>query len=160
MSLDGPLDPAKFGIFSDSEALGELSEMKVESDPSDQGLVKTRACEICWRRMSCYMNWSELYCLQYGVFPQEVGRAMGRPDLFPMRWVYNKKFRCYHPEYRCSCDPRALVIFDITPSEAKRHFELAAQNGQISAQEQAIINGIEPVLSSILVRRNSVMRRG
>jgi hypothetical protein len=151
--MDGILNPSKYGIFAESEALGELSEMKIESDPQDQGLVKSRACEICSRQLSCYMNWSELYCLQYGIFPHDVGRMMGRPDVFPTRWVYNQKFRCYHPEYRCSCDPRALVIFDMTPSEAKRQFELAAQNGQISQQQQQIIAGIQPVLSNIMNRR-------
>lgn len=151
--LGNELDPARFGIFSDSDALGQVSEMKVESDPDDNALIKTRACEICSRQLSCHMTWAELYCLQYGIFPQQVGQAMRRPDIFPTRWVYSQKFRCFHPEHRCSCDPRALVIFDMTPSEAKRSFELAAQNGQISQIQQQIINAITPAVSHILSQR-------
>lgn len=155
------LDPSRYGIFADSGALGELSEMTVESDPDDEGLVKTRACEVCSSRKSCVIPWSELYCLQYGIFPQQVGRLMGRPDLFPMEWVYNQKFRCYHPKYRCGCDPRALIIFDMTPSEAKRQIELAAANSRISPQQQQIIAGIQPAISNILTRRQQqgMMRR-
>jgi hypothetical protein len=141
------LDPANYGIFADSEALGSMQELEVNQSPD--AYSKSRHCEVCSGRRECQMSWAELYCIQYAVFPQNVGRAMRREDLFPTQWVYNQKFRCFHPEYRCSCDPRALVLFDLSPTEAERALNQAGRNGVISPQQQALIQAIVPVVAQL-----------
>jgi hypothetical protein len=154
--LEERLDYSKFGIFADSEALGSRDEMEVRMNPDY--LEKSRSCEMCNNRIACQMSWAEIYCLQNSVWPHEVGRAMGRPDLFRTQWVYNEKFKCFHPVYRCSCTSKPDVIFDMTPTEAQRVLTQAGQNGIISHQQQQLIHAVRNVVSQFANKRAA--RRG
>jgi hypothetical protein len=158
MSIKERLDPAQFGIFADSEALGQLDEVDVEISPNFYS--KSRPCEVCSRRKECQIPWSELYCLQYGIFPQHVGRHINRQDLFSTPWLYNQKFKCFHPDYRCACDPRSIVLFDITPTEAERVLNQAGRNGIISEDQQRIIHAIVPVVARLASRQGIPTQQG
>lgn len=158
MALKERLNPTNFGIFADSEALGSLDEMDVEMAPDYY--AKSRPCEICSQRKECQIPWAELYCLQYGIFPHQVGKAINRPDIFDTQWHYNQKFQCFHPDYRCGCDPRAMVIFDITPTEAERVLNQAGRNGIISENQQRIIHAIVPVVARFASRQSIPTRGG
>lgn len=149
--IDERLNPARFGIFADSEALGVLEDGEVHQE--EECYVKSRPCEYCSQQKSCYIPWSEIYCLMYSVPPHQVGQAMGRPDLFPTRWVYNPRFKVFHPDFRCSCHPRALVIFDMTPTAAERLLRDASKNGNISQSQRQIIQAIAPVVAQIVSRQ-------
>jgi hypothetical protein len=141
-------NPSSYGIFADSEALGAIDEVETAQHPDYYS--KSRPCEVCNTRKECRMSWAELYCLKNGVLPHRVGQAIRREDLFGTQWNYSPKFQCFHPNYRCSCDPRALVLFDITPTEAERMLHQAGRNGVISPSQRHLIQAITPVVAQLI----------
>jgi len=153
MGLEDRLDPSRFGIFSDSEALGAIDDMEVSQTPD--AYVKSRPCEICSRRKECHIPWAEVYCLAYSVMPDRIGQTIGRPDLFQTRWLYNRQFQCFHPEYRCNCHQNAIVIFDITPTEAERVLKQASKNGVVSEGQRRLIHAIAPIVAKVVTNQNS-----
>lgn len=154
MSRQERLAPSQYGIFADSEALGHLDEMDEEQDPESYKM--TRPCEGCSQMQQCQIAWSELYCLQYGLDPNSVGKAIGREDLFPSRWVYEPSLQCFHPGYRHNCMGNPLVVFNMTPIEAERKLHSAGRNGVISDVQQNIIRTIAPVVKQMSGARPGV----
>jgi hypothetical protein len=147
MSILERLAPEQFGIFADSEALGHLNQMDEHLDPKGEYYELTRPCEGCSQMKTCYITWSELYCLQYGMEPNSVGKAIGREDLFPTRWVYDAQHQVFHPNYHCTCMGNPLVMYNLSPTEAKRKLESAGQNGAISDAQNNIMRVIGPVIA-------------
>jgi hypothetical protein len=99
--------------------------------------------------LQCQIPWSELYCLQYGINPNDVGRAMGREDLFPTKWVYDPRLQCFHINYRHGCSGNPLVIFNITPIEAERQLHSSGRNGVLSDGQQRMIRNISPIVRQL-----------
>ena len=147
MGVKDQFDPTNYGIFANSEGLAALSEMDLEQD--GEYYMMGRSCEGCGQRKQLQVPWSELYCLQYSVDPSRVGQGLGRPDLFDTKWVYDGKFKCFHPGYRCGCHGNPLVLFNMTPREAERVLHTAGRNGIISDVQQNIIRTIAPVVKQI-----------
>ena len=146
------LDHARYGIFAGSEALGDMDDPEPESKGS--GYKKKRYCEYCSGVSEVEMTWAELYCLSYGLLPQQVGAAIRRPDIFPTPWQYNQRFQCFHPRSFCQCgDPRALLLFDMTPTEAERLVSTASRNGNIAQDQKQIITAIQPVIAQLQAQR-------
>ena len=138
-----------YGIFSNG-ALGELDEMAKTA--TEQGIVKTRACEVCGREQPLLVTWPELYALQFNVLPQELGRMIGRPDLFPTTWKYNVQHRCYHPEFvHCG----KLIMYDFTPRECSHDIDAATRNGTLGRAELGVINAIAPAINHIVQSRRA-----
>jgi hypothetical protein len=67
-------DHANYGIFAGAEGLANINTMDVEQTPD--AYVMTRTCEGCGELKQCMIDWAEIYCLQYGIMPAEVGRAI------------------------------------------------------------------------------------
>ncbi|MFA4971431.1 MAG: hypothetical protein WC683_02375 [bacterium] len=146
------LNPSQYGIFAGSEALGDMDDPAPSSDGT--GYKKRRYCEYCSAVNQVEMTWAELYCLSYGLLPQQVGQRIHRPDIFPTIWQYNQKHQCFHPRAFCQCgDPRAMLLFDMTPTEAERLVSTAARNGVMSQEQKAIIGGIQPVVTELSANR-------
>ena len=146
------LDHAKYGVFAGSEALGDMNDAEPTSDGT--GYTKKRYCEYCSGIRAIQITWAELYCLSYGLLPQQIGQTIRRPDLFPTIWNYSEKYQCFHPRAFCSCgDQRALLLFDMTPTEAERLVSTASRNGVISPDQKKIILGIQPVIQQLTANR-------
>ena len=147
MGVKDAFDATNYGIFADSEGLANVSDMDLEQDSEFYGM--SRHCEHCGQRKQAQIPWCELYCLQYGVDPARVGQAIGRTDIFDTSWVYDKRFQCFHPNYRCGCHPNAIVLFNMTPREAERVLHTAGRNGIISDAQKGIIRTITPVVKQM-----------
>lgn len=144
MSVKEQFDPTNYGIFAGSEGLANVSEMDVSQ--ADDYYAMSRHCEGCGQRKECRIDWAELYCLQYGINPADVGRTTRRTDIFDTNWRYDPAFHCYHPNYRCTCHGNPLVLFNMTPREAERVLHGAGRNGIISSTQTDIIRQIAPLV--------------
>lgn len=147
MGIKEKLDPANYGIFSDSEGLANVSEMDIEQAPDYYSM--SRVCEGCGTRKECRVAWSELYCLQYGMNPAQIGARIQRPDLFDTNWAYDAHLQCFHPGYRCGCQGNPLVVFNMTPTNAEAVLHKASRNGIISDLQRKIIQTVTPVVHQI-----------
>lgn len=154
MGVKEQFDAANYGIFAGSEGLANVNEMDVEQTPDFYSM--SRVCEGCGCRRQCQIDWAELYCLQYGVNPAAVGRQIGRADVFDTSWVYDPRVRCFHPNYRCSCNGNPIVIFNVTPTEAERVLHQAGRNSIISDAQQNVIRTIAPVVKQLAGARSGV----
>jgi hypothetical protein len=160
MGVKDQFDASRFGIFADSEGLSNLSEMDLEQDDDFYGM--SRHCEGCGQRKQCQIPWSELYCLQYAVDPAKVGQAIRRQDLFDTSWVYDPRFKCFHPNYRCTCLGNPVVLFNMTPRQAEQVLHAAGRNGIVSEAQKGIIRTIAPVVKQLAggAPAQPVMRQG
>lgn len=139
--------PEQFGIFSDSEALADASNMDLEQSEDYYGMA--RKCEGCGQKKQCRVDWVELYCLQYGVNPHLVGQIVGRTDVLDTAWVYDPQLKTYHPNYRCNCHGQPLVVFNMTPREAERVLHAAGRNGILSDEQKRAISAVRPVVKRL-----------
>jgi len=147
------LDHANYGVFAGSEALADMDDAEPKS--TENGFLEKRYCEYCSAVNQVEMTWAELYCLSYGLLPQQVGQAIRRPDIFPTQWRYNQNFQCFHPVSYCKCgDPRALLLFGMTPTEAERLVSTASRNGNIGQSQRQIIVAIQPVIAGLTAGRS------
>lgn len=144
-------DHAQFGIFAGSEGLNNVDTMDVEQAADYYSMSRT--CEGCGERRECQIDWAELYCLQFGIDPAEVGRAWGRTDLLDTAWPYDPKFKCFHPNFHDGCNGQPLVMFNVTPKLAEDVLKAAGRNGIISDTQMNIINAIQPIVHAMSQQR-------
>lgn len=148
----------KYGIFADSEALGAIESLEVEQTP--EGLKNIRMCEWCSKPVALLMTWGELFCLQYGYLPQDVARAAGSPGLFGAGgWAFDPKQGVFYPAYRHSCHPKAVVLFRMTPSEARRHLGEGRDSNVMSDEQMRLMAGLGQVISQIRASQSGALQR-
>ena len=144
-------DHAAYGIFAGSEGLNNVDTMDVEQAADYYSMSRT--CEGCGERRECQVDWAELYCLQFGLDPAEVGRSYGRPDLLDTSWQYSAQHKCFHPNYHDGCNGQPLVMFNITPKMAEDVLKAAGRNGIISDAQINLINAIQPTVHAMSAQR-------
>lgn len=147
MARRNELDPNEYGIFAGSDGLQNVSTMDVEQASDYYSM--TRTCEVCGQLRECQIPWAELYCIAQGVMPQDVGRAIRRPDLFDTQWKYSQTHKCLHPDLRCNCSNNPLVMYNLTPVLANKVLTEAGRNGIISDAQQNLIRTIGPVIAQM-----------
>lgn len=153
MAKRDEFDHAQFGIFAGSEGLNNVDTMDVEQSADFYSMSRT--CEGCGERRECQIEWAELYCLQFGIDPAEVGRAIGRPDVFDTSWQYSPQHKCFHPNYRDNCNGNPLVMFNITPVLAEAALKAAGRNGIMSDAQIGIINTIQRTVHQMYEQRRA-----
>ena len=131
--------------------------MDLEQSEDYYGMA--RPCEGCGQMKQCQIPWAELYCLQYSINPAAVGRAIRREDILDTNWVYDSRFKCFHPGYRCGCTGNPLVLFNMTPMAAEAALKAAGRNGVISQEQQSLIRTISPVVRQMAEQKSGVPAR-
>jgi len=139
------MDDTAFGLFKDDEALRDLDNMEVVEKAD--GLHMTRRCETCTNEVGIVLTWPELFAISMGVMPQEVWQG------FPTPWRYHAKIRRLYPEIMCrSCGDRgtrSLVMFGMTPHDARRHVMSAESSGTVDPQQAQAILRAKPTIQQI-----------
>jgi len=142
--MSKPIDTIKNSIFSESEALADLEELKTTQ--SADYYAMERNCEYCGSGKECQIPWLEMYCLANNVLPNDLARAIGQPNYFEGDWTFDARFRVYHPNLRCHCMNNPVIMFNLVPAEAQRLYETALKNKVISPEQRTMIQQVAPVI--------------
>ena len=144
------LDPIYHSIFSDSEALADLDNLKTTQ--ASEYYAMGRQCEYCGANKECQVSWLEMYCLANGILPQDLARFVGQPGYFESDWTFDGRHRVFHPNARCHCQGSPVVMFGLVPAEAQRLYEASLKNKVISPEQRGLIIQMAPAIQQMQMR--------